>query len=82
MFPGSTMTSRSTERRHEENQRLFFGWNHPVGTPVLVRRANGTTLRTVTTSRSFTLSGGAYVTVEGIPGNTALRRVSLLKVRR
>lgn len=69
----------STDRRHAENRRLFEAWPHPAGTPCVVRRANGKMLKTCTTGAAFMSGGGAYVTVEGIPGNTALRRVALAK---
>ncbi len=71
----------STDRRHEANRRLFEAWQHPAGTSVLVKRANGETLRTRTTGCAFWSNGGAYVTVEGIPGNTAMRRISIAKVK-
>lgn len=67
----------SNKRRYEADHRLFVAWSYPPGTPVIVKRANGATLRTHTTSPAFMGEVGAYVTVEGIPGNTALRRVSI-----
>jgi hypothetical protein len=53
--------------------------NWPVGLAVIVRRANGETLKTVTESRPWFDDGGAYVRVRGIPGNTRLDRVTPLK---
>lgn len=67
----------STERRHERNRRAFEAWPHPPEMPVLVRRANGKALKTRTLTNAFMSDGGAYVVVDGIPGNTALWRVSL-----
>lgn len=72
------MSSASTRRRHRRNRELVAGWNHLIGTPVLVCRDNGAELETVTESEAF-LSGGyhALIRVRGIPGNTRLSRVSL-----
>lgn len=72
------MASQSTERRHKRNLELYRSLCRcRAGTPVLVQRANGEVLDTVTESLVFLLNGGAYVRVRGIHGNTALHRVSL-----
>lgn len=72
------MASASTKRRHARALALYRKRCHwAVGTPVTVRRANGGTLVTVTSSIVWASAGGAYVRVEGIPGNTRLDRVTL-----
>lgn len=72
------MSSASTHRRARRNASLMLKWaNTPPGQRVTVRRANGTTLKTITTTAPYiTDNGGAYIVVEGIPGNTALHRVT------
>lgn len=71
------MASTSTQRRHEKNREAVRAFKYPPGTAVDVERANGTSLRTVTTSYAFLLDGcHAFVQVEGIPGNTRLDRVT------
>lgn len=71
------MVSASTDRRHLKAYHLYLDRLHwPSGMAVTVRRANGTTLKTVTESRPWFDNGGAYVRVAGIPGNTRLGRVS------
>lgn len=70
--------SSSTKRRHEKAKALFARWVGVTdGTPVIVRRANGETLETITESEAWYVRGGAYIRVRGIPGNTRLSRVSL-----
>ena len=72
----------STTRRHEKNRKMVEAWTHPVGTSVMVERANGEQLGTVTESEAFLLDGShALIRVRGIPGNTRLSRVSVRKVR-
>ncbi len=73
------MTRTSTQRKHEANLRAFNSWPHPAGTKVTVRRPGGENLWTVTTSPSFMLGTGSYVTVEGISSNVSLRRILLRK---
>jgi hypothetical protein len=71
------MATRATERRHEKNRTLVANWLAPIGTVVTVKRANGTTFVTATTSRAFLLDGAhAFVQAHGIPGNTRLSRVT------
>lgn len=72
------MSSASTHRRARRDLALLTEWSGTVvGQRVTVRRANGATLKTIITTAPFSHdTGGAYVVVEGIPGNTALHRVS------
>lgn len=50
------------------------------GTPVKVRRDNGTVLETIARSKPWQLGGGHWVVlVEGIAGGYSLDRVSLNK---
>lgn len=68
----------TTKRRHEKALALYKErvlW--PLGLRVRVKRANGKTLDTVTTSAVWYARGGAYVRVHGISGNTRLDRVTL-----
>ena len=71
------MTSRSTIRRRERDAALIREWaGTPMGQRVTVLRANGVSLKTITISHPFATDTGSYVAVEGIPGNTALHRVT------
>lgn len=72
------MARRSSHRRARRDFALLTEWaGTPVGQRVTVRRDNGKTLKTIITAGPFSLgTGGAYVMVEGIPGNTALHRVT------
>lgn len=48
-----------------------------IGAPVVVTRANGETLETITESPAFLVAGcHAMIQVRGIPGNTKLSRVT------
>lgn len=74
------MSTRATERRHEKNRAAVRAWTHPPGTAVRVRRARGGTVLSFTSSRAFLLDGKhALIQVEGIPGNTRLDRVEVLR---
>lgn len=68
----------STERRHERDRELLEQWaGIHTGTRVRVKRANGDTLKTEILLGPYSVNGsGAYVLVRGIPGNTALHRVT------
>lgn len=68
----------TTKRRDARDAALLKEWSGtPIGQRVTVQRANGEELKTVTLTSPFALDGrGAYVRVEGVPGNTHLRRVS------
>lgn len=59
--------------------RLVALWaGTPVGTPVLVRRDDGSTIQTVTRSRSFLFRNTIpAIVVDGIPGAFPLDHVSL-----
>lgn len=77
----SELVSKSTARRHERNRKLVEEWTAPPGTAVVVTRDNGETFETVTESEAFLLGGKhAMIRLRGIPGNTALHRVSLGRV--
>lgn len=71
------MTSAGTKRRTQRDAELLAQWTGTtIGTKVTVHRANGSFLKTVTLSDPFSLHAGAYVRVQGIAGNTHLRRVT------
>ena len=51
----------------------------PEGTPVVVRKDNGTILKTVTRSKPWLLGGHTWVVmVDGIAGGYSLNRISPL----
>lgn len=76
------MPSTSTQRRHERNREAVRDFKHGPGTPVRVSRANGTMLDTRLTSYAFLVDGAhAFVTVEDIPGNVRLSRVTVIRRR-
>ncbi len=57
-------------------KRLVEEWeNVPEGTPVTVRKDDGTILETKTRSIPWLLGGVAVIMVEGIAGGYALERV-------
>jgi hypothetical protein len=61
------------------NQRIVDAWNaaHKVGTPVILRRDNGTELTTKTRSEAWVMGEHTpVVMVEGIAGGYALERVT------
>jgi inhibitor of KinA sporulation pathway (predicted exonuclease) len=69
----------STERRARRDAALLEAWCAwcVMGMRVTVQRANGEHLKTTLTRLPFRVNGrGAYVQVDGLPGNVALHRVS------
>jgi hypothetical protein len=59
-------------------QRQADAWAHPVGTPVVVRRDDGSKFETTTRSMPWVLGHGATVIlVDGISGGYSLDRVSV-----
>jgi hypothetical protein len=57
-------------------------WLAPIGATVTVRRDNGESLVTVTTSDAFLVDGKhAFIRVRGIPGNVRLSRVTVGRVK-
>lgn len=50
-------------------------WTHPEGTPVIVRRDDGSEFATRTRSKPWDLCGTPVVLLEGISGGYALERV-------
>jgi hypothetical protein len=50
-------------------------WTHPVGTPVVVTKDDGSEVRTKTRSAPWMLCGTAVILLEGISGGYALCRV-------
>lgn len=73
------MSSARTRRRAQRDEQLLVEWaGTVVGQRVTVARDNGAALKTIITTAPFALPrGGAYVRVDGITGNTHLRRVSM-----
>ena len=72
------MISASAKRRKARDAALLRLWTGvEIGTKVTVHRANGRGLRTVTLCEPFALHSGAYVRVQGIDGNTHLRRLTI-----
>lgn len=67
-----------TARRNQRDEALLAEWaGTTMGQRVTVKRSNGTELRTTILCAPFSLDGrGAYVLVDGITGNTHLRRVT------
>jgi hypothetical protein len=68
----------STERRAKRDAALLKEWaDARYNMRVTVRRANGERLQTLLMRVPFTVDGrGAYVWVDGIPGNVALHRLT------
>ena len=73
----------SSERPFQRVQkRLVDDWKHPVGTPVIVHRDDGTELETVTESMPWMLGASsqsightAVISVQGISGGFLLERM-------
>lgn len=63
--------------RLKEQRELLDNWSHPSGTPVKVRRDDGTILHTKTRSLPWMIGDVAVIAVEGISGGYALERVTL-----
>jgi hypothetical protein len=59
-------------------RRFVERWTYPVGTPVLARRDDGSTIDTRTTSEAWLLGGHtAVIMLDGISGCYALERVAV-----
>lgn len=72
------MSARPRPLPLHELKRQVDDWNHrhKIGDAVIVRKDNGSTIRTVTRSEAMILSGHtAVICVEGISGCYALDRV-------
>lgn len=60
-------------------KRAVAAWKHPIGTPVLVTKDDGTTIETKTRSPAEVLAGHtAVIWLEGISGCYLLSRVKPL----
>lgn len=70
------LTGRSLKAYERAQQARCDAWKYPEGTPVTVRKDNGTVVETKTTSIPWMLCGTAVIMVDGISGGYSLERVS------
>lgn len=68
-------TTCVVRQKRKADLERFAAWKHPEGTPVIVRRDDGSEFATRTRSMPWDLCGTPVVLLEGISGGYALERV-------
>jgi hypothetical protein len=67
-------------RSDQKQETLAKNWKHPIGTPVVLRKDDGTLVKTKTRSDADLIGGRAVIWLEGISGCYDLSRVTPVEV--
>lgn len=76
MTKNGPLTGKALLKYEIEQRKACDAWPHPEGTPVIVRKDDGTVIETKTRSAPWMLCGTAVVLLEGISGGYSLDRVT------
>lgn len=69
------LTGRSLKAYEKTQQALCDAWKYPEGTPVTVRKDDGSVVETATSSMPWMLCGTAVILLEDFSGGYSLERV-------
>jgi hypothetical protein len=64
--------------QEKATQAAVDAWTHPVGTPVIARKDDGSAMETETLSMPWALDGVPAIMVRGVPGLYELERVTVV----